>query len=316
MKALYYDKGLAVRELPTPVPPPGEALIRVLAAGICATDREIAAGYMNFTGVPGHEFAGIVEQCSDTRWLGKTVTGEINAGCGRCAWCARGLQRHCPDRTVLGISGRDGAFAQYLCLPAENLVEIPAELSLRQAVFIEPLAAALEILEQVTIPPSGKAAVIGEGKLSQLIAQVFILNGIEFTVFGRSEAKLNLLKRFSIKTSMQPPPPDTFDMVVEASGSPSGWESAVKAVKPRGALILKSTYAEKLKFNPAPLVIKEITLIGSRCGKFPPAVRLLQRKLIDVDILISKVFPFSRILSAFKYSLKPDCLKVIVEFPA
>jgi len=316
MQALYYHKGLSVKDLPVPLHPPGEALIRVLTAGICATDREIAAGYMNFTGIPGHEFAGIVEQSSDPHWLGKTVTGEINAACGKCQWCARGLQRHCPDRTILGISGRNGAFAEYLCLPEANLVEIPPEISLRQAVFIELLAAVLEILEQVAVPPSAQAALIGDGKLSLLIAQVFNLNGIDFTVFGRSPEKLRLFRQLSIDTSLNPPPENAFDIVVEASGHPSGWESAVDAVKPRGTIILKSTYAGKLDFNPAPIVIKEITLTGSRCGKFPPAVRLLQKKLIDVDILISRIFPFSEILNAFEYSMNPDCFKVIVEFPS
>ena len=313
MQALYYFGSLKVIEAEMPSTAKGEALIRTVCAGICATDREIARGYMKFRGIPGHEFSGIVEACDDDSWVGKRVVGEINTGCGECDYCLQGLQRHCPDRTTLGIMRRNGVFAEYFTLPEENLLEIPDSISDREAVFIEPLAAALEILEQVKIQPDRKVLLIGDGKLAALIAGVFRLHGSDITISGRSEKKLNYFRQLGLPTRKSEPELDSFDIVVEASGSSSGWDDAVRSVKPRGMIVLKSTYASDLTFNPAPVVIKEITIVGSRCGRFAPAVRLLEQGLIEVKPLISAVYPFEEILAAFEFANHPDTMKILVE---
>lgn len=315
MKSLYFDKSLLIKNIPNPRLISGEAVIKTSVAGICATDKEIAAGYMNFTGVPGHEFAGIVVECEQNEWIGKRVVGEINAGCGKCAYCLSGMQRHCSDRTTLGIYRRNGVFAEYFSLPIENLLEIPKDVDEKEAVFIEPLAAALEILEQVSIVPNWKTAIIGDGKLAALIAQVLRLTGAHIIVYGKDSVKLNIISTFGIEISMETPSESQFDLVIEASGNPSGFASAVDSVKPRGIIVLKSTYADMLNYNPAPIVIKEAAVIGSRCGKFAPAMRLLQNKLIDVKPLITAMFPFKDILSAFEFARRPECLKVIIQFP-
>ncbi|MBC8279033.1 MAG: alcohol dehydrogenase catalytic domain-containing protein [FCB group bacterium] len=316
MKALYYNGEIAVIDTKKPVLIAGEAVIRVSMAGLCATDREIFAGYMNFRGIPGHEFAGVVEECADGAWIGKRVTGEINAGCGDCDYCRRGLERHCPKRTTIGIAGRDGAFAEYLSLPVGNLVELPDCISDEEAVFIEPLAAVLEITEQIRIEPDWRILIVGDGKLAALTAMVLRLHGLDLTVSGIDEAKLDFFRGLGLETVTGVIPADSFDLVIEASGSPNGWESAVSSVKPRGTIVLKSTYHDKLDFNPAPIVIKEITLIGSRCGRFKPAVRLIERGLVEVKPLISKVFSFEDIQEAINYSRSSECLKVLIRFPA
>ena len=316
MKALYYNGEITVIDTEKPVLIAGEAVIRVSMAGLCATDREIFAGYLSFTGIPGHEFAGVVEECGDTAWIGKRVVGEINAGCGECDYCRRDLQRHCPERTTLGIAGRDGAFAEYLSLPVKNLVELPDSVSDEEAVFIEPLAAVLEITEQIRIEPNWKGLIIGDGKLAALIAMVLRLHGLDLTVLGIGREKLDFFRGLGLETVTGDIPADSFDLVIEASGSPGGWNLAVNSVKPRGMIVLKSTYRENLDFNPAPMVIKEITLIGSRCGLFKPAVRLIERGLVEVRPLISKVFSFEEIEEAINYSRRPECLKVLIRFPA
>ena len=270
---------------------------------------------MNFKGVPGHEFVGIVEQYPNKNWLGKKVVGEINAGCGSCDYCRQGLERHCPSRTTLGISGRNGAFAQYLTLPMRNLHFVPPEMDNYTAVFTEPLSAALEIAEQIKIQPNWKTLIIGDGKLAALIAQTLRLHGLTIDVIGKIPAKLELFKKWNCNILQNEPEALEYDLVIEASGSPSGWETAVNSVKPRGIIILKSTYQGKLDFNPAPLVINEITLIGSRCGRFEPALRLLKTGLIQIQPLISKVFNFDDILEALIYSQRIECMKVLVDFP-
>ncbi len=315
MKSLYYDGKISLKDIPQPEPSPGEALIKTRLAGFCATDREIAAGYMNFKGVPGHEFVGEVVQADESGWVGKRVVGEINAGCGECEYCRKDLARHCPTRTTLGIMGRNGVFAEYFTLPAVNLLEIPDEIPDRAAVFIEPLAAALEIAEQIRLEPEWGALIIGDGKLAALIAQTLRLHGINLLVAGKIPKKTALFSRWGIDTTLQTPPAASFDIVIEASGSPGGWENAVKAVKPRGTIVLKSTYHGALDFNPAPLVVNEITLLGSRCGRFPPAIRLLKQGLIETEPLISRVFPFEQILKAFEYAQNPQTFKALVEFP-
>ena len=316
MKALVFDNKLAMKEIPDPEPGPGEALIRVLMAGICKTDAEIIQGYMNYTGVLGHEFVGVVHQSPDPELLGKRVVGEINSGCGRCAYCRNGLERHCPHRTVLGIQGRNGAFAEYLALPQANLVPLPENLSNEKAVFTEPLAAALEILEQVKILPSDRVLVIGDGKLGLLVSMVLNLTGCDTLLVGKHPGKLDLFGRMGGKVltvDALTERTEEFDVVIEASGHPSGWDLATNLVKPRGTLVLKSTYHGALDFNPASLVINEITVVGSRCGLFPPAIRILERGLIDPTSLISGVFPFDKAEEAFKQSLDSSTFKVLLK---
>jgi len=316
MKALIFDGTLKLTDTPKPVPPSGEALVRVTTAGICNTDVEITRGYMNFRGVPGHEFVGIVEAADERELIGARVVGEINAGCGQCSWCAQGMERHCPNRTVLGIAGRDGAFAEYLCLPVKNLVRVPDSLSDEIAVFTEPLAAAMEILEQVKIEPSYRVLVLGDGKLGLLVAMVLRLTGCDLVLVGKHRDKLELFARGGgavllldeLKSSNE-----RFDVVVEASGSPSGWDLAVSCVKPRGTVVLKSTYHGALNFNPAPLVIDEITVVGSRCGRFGPALRVLDAGLVDPTVLIAAVFPFDQAEEAFQRSQDRGALKILLK---
>ena len=315
MKALYFNRELTWKDLPLPELKPAEALIKVSYAGICATDREIIKGYMSFKGILGHEFVGIVENSDEPEWIGKRVVGEINAACGKCEYCRKGLERHCPHRTVLGIKGRNGVFAEFLTLPNDNLREVPIKIDDRTAVFTEPLAAAMEIAEQVKLEPSWNALIIGDGKLAALIAQVLKLKGLKLTIAGKIQKKLQLFENWGMEITLDEPAPHSFDLVVEASGSSQGWNTAVSAVKPRGIIVLKSTYRGDLNFNPAPLVINEITLVGSRCGRFEPALRLLASNCIDIKSLISKVFAFDDMLQAFDYSLRLECMKVLVEFP-
>ncbi|MBL7190452.1 alcohol dehydrogenase catalytic domain-containing protein [bacterium] len=314
MKALLYKKELRFTDIPNPAPAADEALIKTITAGICATDLEIFKGYMNFEGIPGHEFAGEVIEAAEAALIGKRVAGEINAGCGKCNYCLTGLERHCPNRTTLGIKGRNGVFAEYFTLPMKNLYPIPENLSSHEAVFVEPLAAAVEIMEQVHINPNWKVLLIGDGRLAALIAQVLKLHGLDFITAGKNSKKLSLFNEWGSHTIETDPPKAGYDLVIEASGHPSGWDSAVSAVKPRGTIVLKSTYAGSFNFNPAPLVINEITVTGSRCGKFAPAIRLLEAGLVDVEKLISAVYPFDRILEAVEYAKKPDVFKVLVDF--
>ena len=315
MKALLFDGELVLRDVPKPEPLPGEVLVKVLMAGICKTDGEIIQGYMNFSGVLGHEFVGIVHQAPDPAMLGLRVVGEINCGCKECAYCKQGLERHCPKRTVLGIQGRNGAFAEFLTLPQSNLVPVPDGISDEKAVFTEPVAAVLEILEQVHIRPSSNVLVIGDGKLGILISMLLFRTGCEILLVGKHPTKMEIFQHNrgavttldSLKASNK-----LFDLVVEASGHPSGWDLAIEHVKPRGFLVLKSTYHGTLNFNPAPLVINEITLVGSRCGLFPAAIRALERELIDPLPLISAVFPFDRAEEAFLRSQEAGVFKVLL----
>lgn len=317
MKALYWDGKLSLREIAEPQPAQGEALIQVLLAGICGTDREILKGYSGFHGIPGHEFVGRVMECRDAHWIGKRVVGEINLACGHCAWCAKGLGRHCPHRTVLGIVNRHGAFAEYLTLPTVNLREVPAEISDEAAVFTEPLAAACEILEQITIPRGTSAAIIGDGRLGLLVAQVLKHAGAEVTVVGRHGWKLDLARSWGVRViteSDQELGPATFPITVEASGSPRGIAQALRLVEPRGTLIMKSTFHGTASFDSTKLVVDEITLLGSRCGVFAPALELLRAGHVTVDHLITKTFPLERGLEAFQYLDQTSALKVLLTF--
>lgn len=316
MKALLFDGKLVLKDLPRPVPERGEVLIKVTMAGICKTDSEIVKGYMNFSGILGHEFVGIVVEAQDSSIMGARVVGEINCGCGECAYCKQGLARHCPQRTVLGIQGRNGAFAEFLTLPQSNLAPVPEGISDEKAVFTEPLAAVVEILEQVHIRPSDSILVVGDGKLGILVSTVFHQMGCDVVLAGKHHDKMEIFQQNggsvmtieALRGSKR-----FFDLVVEASGHPSGWDIAVEHLKPRGFLVLKSTYHGSIAFNPAPLVINEITVMGSRCGLFPGALRMLERGIIDPSPFISAVFPLDQAEEAFERSQKPGVFKVLLK---
>lgn len=316
MRALYFDRNLTFRaDYPAPEPPPGEALIRTRLAGICNTDLEIMRGYMGFRGVLGHEFVGVVERAPDApEWAGRRVVGEINAFCGRCDTCRRGDPTHCPQRTTLGIDRRDGAMADYLTLPLHILYPVPPALPDAWAVFTEPLAAACEILEQVHLRPVDRVVVLGDGKLGLLVAQVLQLTGCELTVLGRHERKLAILDRRGIRTALAADPPDLAgaDVVVDCTGSPDGFRQARSLVRPRGTLVLKSTFHGDVEVNLSMLVVDEIKLVGSRCGPFKPALRLLEQKLIDVESLIDEQYPLDEGLRAFERAAAPGVLKVLL----
>lgn len=315
MEGLWLEAGrLSFRhDLPLPVPPDGEALVRVVRAGICGTDLELARGYMTFTGVPGHEFVGIVEE-GPAGLRGRRVVGEINAVCGRCPTCRAGRPRHCPARTVLGIAGRNGAFARHLILPTENLHAVPDNLPTDAAVFTEPLAAALEILEQTSIGEGDRVLVVGDGRLGQLVARTVARTRCDLLVAGRHEAKLDLLSACGIRTAWPDAVPERgFDVAVECTGNAEGFGLALGALRPRGVLVMKSTYASSLSVNAARIVVDEITLIGSRCGPFPPALDLLASGEIDPAPLIHARFPLEEGLAAFESSRQPGVLKVLLD---
>ena len=279
MLALWLeDRTLAVRaDVPPPEPPAGEALIRVTLAGICNTDLELVKGYYPYTGVPGHEFVGVVESAPDApEWVGRRVVGEINAACGDCEQCRHGRRTHCERRSVLGIANRNGSFAEWLALPVANLHEVPADLPDTLAVFTEPVAAALEIQEQVAVATADRVIVIGDGKLGQLIAQTLAGTGCTLTVVGRHASKLEPLAALGIATARaEGVPARRADVVVECTGSPEGLELARSVVRPRGTIVLKSTYQGDTTLNLSAFVVDEITLVGSRCGPFAPALRAL-----------------------------------------
>ena len=318
MRAIIIDNGIRLdHDYPTPAPPSGEALVRVLKAGICNTDLELARGYLNFAGVPGHEFVGVVEQAAGREDLiGRRVAGEINAACGDCDTCRANRATHCPNRTTLGIARRDGAFADYLTLPFENLHVLPAVVSDDQAIFVEPLAAACEIPEQVKLRPTDRVALIGDGKLGLLCAQVLALTGCDLIVVGRHPDKLQILERRSIQTTTDfaAIAPASLDVVVEATGTPGGFELARKIVRPRGSIVLKSTYAgEALPVNLTMIVVDEITLIGSRCGPFEPAIRLLAKRQIDVESLIQARYSLDDGAAALERAAQKGTLKVVID---
>lgn len=300
-----------------PRPKKGEALIKVNTIGICNTDYEITKGYMGYKGVLGHEFTGVVEEINadDKSLLNKRVVGEINCGCGECEWCNQGLERHCPNRSTLGIWQREGCFAEYVCLPVKNLLEIPENVSDEEAVFTEPLAAALEILEQIHIPPYKKIAVLGDGKLGLMIALALNAAGLDLILIGKHENKLEIAKKQGVKTKLLSDVEikKEFDFVVEATGSISGFETSLALTKPRGTLILKSTIAASKEFNFAPVVVDEITIVGSRCGQFAPALRLLESGRIDVKPLISDIFELNESIAAFERNKEKSSIKVIVK---
>ena len=317
MRALWLENGsLRLRDdLPVPAPPPGEALVRVALAGVCNTDLELVKGYYPYAGVPGHEFVGRVERApGHEEWIGRRVVGEINAACGSCAACAAGRRTHCERRTVLGIVRRDGAFAEYLTLPVANLHAVPDPLADQVAVFTEPTAAALQVQQQVRIGPGDRVVVIGAGKLGNLVAQTLATTGCDLLAVGRSRSSLDLLAARGIRTgSAADLPEHAADLVVECTGNPDGLALARKAVRPRGTIVLKSTYHGQTTLDLSSIVVDEITLVGSRCGPFPLALEALAAGRVDVAPLIHAHYPLREALAAFEQAARPGTLKVLVD---
>ena len=316
MKALYFDGKLMLREVPKPQPAPGEALIKVLFAGICGTDREILRGYSGFHGIPGHEFVGRVVECGDTTWLNQRVVGEINVACGQCRWCGKGLGRHCPHRTVLGIVNRPGVFAEYVALPVTNLHKVPDEISDQAATFTEPVAAACEILEQLPLAAGTRVAIIGDGRLGLLVAQVLRHAGAQVTLIGRHRWKLDLARTWGITVlseGVEELTPSSFPLTVDATGSPRGLAEALRLVEPRGTVVMKSTFHGAASFDATKLVVDEVTLLGSRCGLFAPALELLRGEHVTVSRLVTRTFPLAQGLEAFEYLDQTSALKVLLE---
>jgi len=315
MKALWLENHtLRFRDdLPVPQPAAGEALVRVLQAGICNTDLEMVRGYYPFTGVLGHEFVGLVED-GPRDLISQRVVGEINISCGTCPACARGHGTHCENRTVLGIKRRDGAFAEYLTLPSINLHPVPEDVSNDAATFVEPLAAALQIQEQVSFTPESRVLVVGAGKLGQLIAQTLVSTGCRLQLVGRRQQEVPLPNAQTMRVGLATAaPPDWFDIAVECTGNPEGFEIARRALRPRGVLVMKSTYTGSLALDASALVVDEITLVGSRCGPFAPALRLLAEKRVNVEPLIGARYPLPEGLPAFEQARQPGALKVLLE---
>jgi threonine dehydrogenase-like Zn-dependent dehydrogenase len=288
------------------------ALVKVHLAGICSTDLQIFKGYMGFQGVPGHELVGSVID-GPQELINKRVVSEINFACGECESCARGLGRHCPDRKVMGIHGADGAFAEWISVPIANLHVVPQSVSDEEAVFTEPLAAAFEILEQVQLNPGDDVLVLGDGKLGNLCAQVLRLSGATVTALGKHEDKLKLIKRAGVRAvPLGDWKPRLFDVVVEATGSASALKLAMSSVRPRGTLVLKSTIAGEHHVSLAPLVINEVTVIGSRCGVFPPALEALEEKSVSVTPLIEKIYPLADGLEAVGHAARTGTRKILL----
>ncbi|MCC5646811.1 alcohol dehydrogenase catalytic domain-containing protein [Nostoc sp. CHAB 5824] len=315
MKGLWLENNqLQLRtDIPIPEPPQGEALVRVLRAGICNTDLELLRGYYPYTGILGHEFVGVVVQGPE-HLVNQRVVGEINAVCGHCRFCHRGQPTHCENRTVLGIVNRNGAFGEYLCLPVENLHLVPDNVPTEVATFTEPIAAALEIQQQVALHPDDRVLVVGDGKLGQLVAQTLAITGCELLAVGRHRDKLAYLEARGIKTSLADTVTDGyFDISIECTGNPEGFAIARRALRPRGTLVLKSTYAGNLSLDASSLVVDEITLIGSRCGPFSPALQLLATGQVDVQPLIQAAYPLFEGLAAFEHAQRRGVLKILLE---
>jgi alcohol dehydrogenase len=286
----------------------------LLAAGICSTDLELQRGYYGFSGTPGHEFVGEVTEAADQSWIGKRVVGEINLACGHCDWCKRGLGRHCPARTVLGIVQHPGAFREFLTLPIRNLHRVPASIPTEHAVFVEPIAAACEILDQVKIPKGARVAVLGDGKLGLLVSQVLQAKGAKVHLFGRHKDKMRLVEPAGVTTELVPRklPLAVWPFVVDATGASEGLRAAISMCIPRGTVIMKSTVHGLVSIDTAPAIVNEITLVGSRCGRFEAAIPLLTSGKVNVGSMISEEFPLSRAPEAFADAAKKGVLKVLL----
>jgi len=314
MQAAVCDGRLRVaRDYPVPIPQSDEALIRVSLAGVCGTDLEILRGYADFRGVLGHEFVGVVEECADPRWVGKRVVGEINVTCHRCPRCFNGLRKHCLQRQVLGIRGKDGAFAEYVTLPVINLHAVPNNLKDEEAVFTEPLAAAFDVLERVKINPSDRVFVLGDGRLGFLVAQVIMLRECEVTLLGRNPSKLARAKHLRIPAALVSEVEHLkADVVVDCTGAAEGFAQALSLLRPQGTLVVKSTYHGEPPKLPAQIVVDEITVVGSRCGPFPPALQALSEGKVEVARLVEATYPLSDIEQAMEHAGRRGALKVLV----
>ena len=316
MLAVYLENGtVSVRSAAVPERPPGFALLRLIAGGICNTDLELQRGYYGFSGTPGHEFVAEVVEADDRALTGKRVVGEINLACTHCEWCRRGMGRHCPNRTVLGIVQHPGAFEDFFTLPERNLHVLPDGIPVERAVFTEPLAAACEILEQVSIPPHEPIAVLGDGKLGLLVSQVLNAHGYKVTQFGHHEEHLRIAQSCGVCVELARGslPAAEYDWVVDATGSPEGLRSAVSMTRPRGTVILKSTVHGSVPVDAAPIIVNEITLVGSRCGRFEEAIPLLDHALIKVEEMIAARFPLAEAPKAFAKAAERGVLKVLLE---
>ena len=320
MKAIVFDEGLKLdKNYPKPTPQKGEALIRVKLAGICNTDYEITKGYMGYKGILGHEFVGVVEEVNgeDKSLVDKRVVAEISYGCNdpECEWCAKKNYRHCPDRHTLGIWRKDGCFAEYMTMPTNVLFEVPDNVTDEQAVFVEPLAAACEITEQLHIEPMQKVVVLGDGKLGLTTALALNSQNLDVLLVGKHQNKLDIAKAQGVKTALlnEFPHDKIYDVVVEATGTASGFETSMALTKPRGTLVLKSTVASGKELNLAPIVIDEITVLGSRCGQFPPALRLLKNHRIDFTPFISGIYSIDDAIEAFEANKSKESIKILIK---
>jgi threonine dehydrogenase-like Zn-dependent dehydrogenase len=314
MKALWLENNqISLQEISQPRKS-NEALIRIRKAGICSTDLELVKGYYPYAGILGHEFVGEVVEAEDASWIGQRVVGEINVVCHQCEQCLSGRPTHCENRTVLGIVNRDGTFAQFTTLPMTNLHRVPDSVPDEMAVFTEPLAAALEIQDQIHIQPTDRVLLIGAGRLGQLIAQTLALTGCDLRVVARHTHQQSLLKARRIRTiSEEEIQPWRWDVVVEATGSSSGFALARKAIRPRGTLVMKSTYKGEMSVNFSSIVVDEINIIGSRCGPFKPALRLMETRQVDPTVLIMHEFKLEEALKAFERAAGTGVLKVLIE---
>ena len=313
MKALVFDGQLSLKEIPDPIPNAGEVLIRVRYSSICTTDLEIIQGYMGYKGILGHEFVGEVVS-KKSKFFGKDVVGEINLTCGTCYMCQTGRKTHCINRTVMGIFEHPGCFADYVVMPERNLHVVPANVDLPTAVFTEPLAAALEIFEQTKIKPTDNVFIFGAGKLGLLITQVFRLSGCEYTLLDINPGKVEFARELGLNARLLEDMKidDRAEICVDCTGNPAGVETALSHLHPCGKLILKTTVADPAKIDLNKVVLNEFTIIGSRCGVFEPALSLLGQKLIDVEPMITKVFPFDDIVEAFRFAAEPNTIKVLI----
>lgn len=313
MKAVVFDGVPRLEDIPMPEPRRGEALVRVLTAGICRTDQEIFRGYMQFNGVPGHEFVGIVEECSNSHLKGKRVVGEINCVCHRCHYCHLEMTHHCLNRTVLGIQGRNGAFAEYISIPEENLHIVPNSIRDDVAAFAEPVAAAFRILEQVRITQDSRVIVLGDGKLGMLCAQVLWLHTKRLLCIGKHPWKLDLLKDLHISIAHSGDPVERgADFVIDATGSPDGLQRALELVRPEGTIVLKTTCTQPMTIHLSGPVVSEVKIIGSRCGPFRPALDALAMGNVEVRPMISETYELNDALHAFERASAHDVIKVLI----
>ena len=316
MVAVHIEQGrVSLRDVSKPKRSKGQAVLKLVAGGVCNTDLELVRGYYGFKGTPGHEFVAVVVDADSAKWMGKRVVGEINAACGACEWCLRGLGRHCPQRTVLGIVNHAGAFQEQFVLPEANLLEVPAKVPTDHAVFTEPIAAACEILEQTSILKDEPVAVLGDGKLGLLIAQVLSLHGAAVTLYGRHPEKMAIAESIGVKVELTggQMPVARYGKVVEATGSAEALDAAVRMTRPRGTVILKSTVHKKARMDMAPVIVNEITLVGSRCGRFEAALKLLRSGGMNLAPMIHARFPLSEAPRAFQRAAKKGTLKVLID---